>query len=67
MKNFSYSKCNKDLSNKANFISLIQKRNSFNEFNVEEYITKENKLKSPEVSNMNKSLFYNLFRQFMSY
>jgi len=65
MKNFSYSKYNKDLINKTNFISLIQKRNAFNAFNVEEYITKENKLKTPEVSNIN--LFYNLLRQFMSY
>ena len=65
MKNFSYSKYNKDLSNKTYFISLIQKRNAFNAFNVEEYITKENKLKTPEVSNIN--LFYNLLRQFMSY
>ena len=67
MKNFTYSKYNKDLSNKVNFISLIQKRNAFNTFNVDEYITKENKLKYPEVSNVNEYSFYNLFRQFMRY
>ena len=67
MKNFTYSKYNKDLNNKANLISLIQKRNAFNEFNVDKYITMQNKLKSPEVSNISEYSFYKLFSQFMSY
>lgn len=50
MKNCTYNKYNKDLNNKDNFISLIPKINAFNDFNQEEYITKESKLKSPEVS-----------------
>jgi hypothetical protein len=67
MKNYSYSKYSKDLANKANLISLISKRNAYKEFDVDEYITIQNKLKSPEVSNINEYSFYNLFRQFMSY
>ena len=67
MKNFTYSKYNKDLNNKANLISLIQKRNAFNEFNVDKYITMQNKLKSPEVSNISEYSFYDLFSQFMIY
>ena len=60
MKNYSYSKYSKDLTNKANLISLISKRNAFNEFDVDEYITMQSKLKSPEVSNINVNSF-NIF------
>ena len=67
MKNYSYSKYSKDLVNKTNLISLISKRNAFNEFNVDKYITMQNKLKSPEVSNISEYSFYKLFSQFMSY
>ena len=58
MKNNSYSKYRKDLVNKTILISLISKRNAFNEFDVDEYITMQNKLKSPEVSNINDYSFY---------
>ena len=58
MKKYSYNKYSKDLVKKANLISLISKRNAFNEFDVDEYITIQNKLKSPEVSNINDYSFY---------
>ena len=61
MKNYSYSKYSKDLVNKTNLISLISKRNTFNEFDLDEYITIQNKLKSPEVSRINDYSFYIFF------
>ena len=61
MKNYSYSKYSKDLVNKTNLISLISKRNALNEFDLDEYITIQNKLKSPEVSSINNYSFYIFF------
>ena len=61
MKNYSYSKYSKDLVNKTNLISLISKRNALNEFDLDEYITIQNKLKSPEVSSINDLFILYIF------